>query len=125
MPKIVDVAEMKHQIMIEALHVFIRRGYHKTTFTEIARRCSIGRTTIYQYFKNKDEIFMYAVEHINQVFEEEYRSIVDDSGLDVLEKIKRIFSKFLLRCSKKNNEISLLLELALILKKTTMSCWSR
>lgn len=117
MPKIVDVAEMKHQIMIEALHVFIRRGYHKTTFTEIARRCSIGRTTIYQYFKNKDEIFMYAVEHINQVFEEEYRSIVDDSGLDVLEKIKRIFSKFLLRCSKKNNEISLLLELALILKR--------
>lgn len=71
MPKIVDVEEMKHQIMTEAVHVFIRRGYHSTTFAEIARRCGIGRTTIYQYFKNKEEIFIYAVKHINQVFEAE------------------------------------------------------
>ncbi len=117
MPKIVNVEEMKHLIMTEAVHVFIRRGYHKTTFAEIARRCSIGRTTIYQYFRNKDEIFMYAVKNINQVFEAEYRSILEDPALGVLEKIKRIYSRFLLRCCKNNNEISLLLELALILKR--------
>ena len=117
MPKIVDVEEMKHQIMTEAVHVFIRRGYHSTTFAEIARRCGIGRTTIYQYFKNKEEIFIYAVKHINQVFEAEYKSILEDNRLDVLEKIKRIFSKFMMRCCKKNNEITLLIELGLILKR--------
>ncbi len=117
MPKVVNVEEMKQQILAEAIPVFIQRGYHKATFAEIARRCSIGRTTIYQYFRNKDEIFMYAVKQINQLFEDEYRSILEDPGLDVLGKIKEIFSRFLLRSSKKSSEISLLLELALILKR--------
>ena len=67
-------------------------------------------------FQNKEEIFIYAVEHINQVLSE-YKSIIEDNRLDVLEKIKRIFSKFMLRCYKKNNEIILLIELGLILKR--------
>lgn len=117
MPKIVNVEEKKHQSMIEAVHVFTWKGYHRATLTEIAKRCGIGRTTIYQYFKNKEEIFIYAVEHINQVLEAEYKSIIEDNRLDVLEKIKRIFSKFMLRCYKKNNEIILLIELGLILKR--------
>lgn len=117
MPKIVDVEEMKHLIMTEAVHVFTRRGYYNTTLAEIANRCGIGRTTIYQYFKNKEEIFIYAVEHVNQVFETEYKSILENSELGFLEKIKQILSQFILCCCRKNNEITMLIELWLIIKR--------
>lgn len=117
MPKIVDVEKMKQQIMTEAVHVFVKRGYHGATFAEIAKRCAIGRTTIYQYFRNKEEIFIYAVEQINQIFEAEYKGILEDSQLNVLEKIGEIFTKFMLRCHEKNVEIALLVELWLILKR--------
>ena len=117
MPKIVDVEKMKQRIMAEAVHVFVKRGYHRATFAEIAERCAIGRTTIYQYFKSKEEIFVYAVEHINEIFEAEYKSILDDRRLDVVEKIKGIFTKFMLRCHDRDSEIALLVELWLILKR--------
>ena len=71
MPKIVDVEEMKHQIMTEAVHVFIRE-VHSTTFAEIARRVVSANHDI-SILQKQREIFIYAVKHINQVFEAEYR----------------------------------------------------
>ena len=61
MPKIVDHEERKRDIMEMALSIFIEEGYSNTKLANIADKCNIARTTLYQYFGNKDEIFKYAI----------------------------------------------------------------
>jgi hypothetical protein len=58
-----DLDRKKAEIAYEALYTFAFEGYHKTTLGAIARMCRIGRTTIYEYFRNKDEIFSCALKH--------------------------------------------------------------
>ena len=61
MPKIVDYEEKKQEIIEKAKEVFAKRGYYNTNLSDISKSCGMGRTTIYQYFKNKDEIFYHTV----------------------------------------------------------------
>ena len=57
MPKRVDIDEKKEMILEAALKVFARSGAAKTKMVDIAAEANIGKGTIYEYFKSKDEIF--------------------------------------------------------------------
>ncbi len=57
MPKIVNVEEKKHEIYKAATSVFLEKGYVSTTLGDIAKAGKLGRSTVYQYFRNKEEIF--------------------------------------------------------------------
>jgi AcrR family transcriptional regulator len=48
-------------ILDTALSVFIRHGFAKTSFEDLARAASISRQGLYLHYKNKDEIFSAAV----------------------------------------------------------------
>lgn len=61
MPKIVDYESKKQEIIETARIVFAKRGYHNTNLSHISERCGMGRTTLYQYFSNKDEIFYHTM----------------------------------------------------------------
>ncbi len=39
------------------MEVFKRRGYNDITMDDIAKACGKGRSTLYHYFKNKEEVF--------------------------------------------------------------------
>ena len=57
MPKIVDREEKKARILEAAIKVFARKGLSKTTISDIAAEADIGKGTVYEYFKSKDEVF--------------------------------------------------------------------
>ncbi|MBU0516779.1 MAG: TetR/AcrR family transcriptional regulator [Proteobacteria bacterium] len=45
--------------LIEAAHeVFREKGYYRASVSEIARRRSLAQGTFYQYFKNKEQVFL-------------------------------------------------------------------
>lgn len=46
----------KTQILIEAAEVMQERGYHAASMQEIADHCGLHKTSLYHYFKSKDEI---------------------------------------------------------------------
>lgn len=117
MPKIVDYAEKKYQIMREAVRTFIERGYYNTQLSHIAERCGMGRTTLYQYFKNKDEIFYYAIDYIFGVFRNDYQNIIEEPGVSNLDKIKRIILQVMKECDQKRNMMIVLVDLWLLLKR--------
>ena len=56
-PKIVDKEAKKNQIIHAAIHVFARHGVAKTKMVHIAEAAGIGKGTIYEYFRSKEEIF--------------------------------------------------------------------
>jgi AcrR family transcriptional regulator len=53
-------AIVKSEILEAAQRVFQRWGLHKATMEDIAREANKGKSTLYYYYKSKDEIF-YAV----------------------------------------------------------------
>lgn len=49
--------DVREQIVQTARLVFARYGYKKTALEDIAREAKKGKSTIYYYFKSKDDIF--------------------------------------------------------------------
>jgi AcrR family transcriptional regulator len=49
--------EVREQVVQSARQVFAKYGYKKTSLDDIARESRRGKSTIYYYFKSKDEIF--------------------------------------------------------------------
>lgn len=49
--------EVREQLVQAARQVFVRFGYKKTALDDIAREARKGKSTIYYYFKSKDDIF--------------------------------------------------------------------
>lgn len=49
--------ELKHKILLEAQHLFLQRGYDRTSLQMIADKVNISKSNLYHYFKNKEELF--------------------------------------------------------------------
>src|SRR5512136_2245781 len=90
MPKLVDLDQRKAEIAHKALYAFAFEGYHKTSLGAIARMCHIGRTTIYEYFRNKDEIFSYALSYSFDLLKADLQQARQEPGLTSLERIAAI-----------------------------------
>ena len=56
----------KTQILEAATRVFAKKGYHRATTKDIARAAEIAEGTIYLYFKNKSELLIGLLEHLDQ-----------------------------------------------------------
>ncbi|MCK3684894.1 TetR/AcrR family transcriptional regulator [Maribellus sp. YY47] len=68
------MAKSKLQIIEAAAHTFDRYGFKKTTMDDIAYAAGKGKSSLYYYFKNKEEVFEavvdYEAEHLkNEIYE--------------------------------------------------------
>lgn len=48
----------KRQILDCAKQLFAKKGYYKTHIEDVLREAEIGKGTFYQYFKNKEDLFI-------------------------------------------------------------------
>ena len=55
-PKIVDKTEKRQHIIEAALRVFAKSGFFRTKMIHIAEAAGIGKGTIYEYFKSKEDL---------------------------------------------------------------------
>lgn len=91
MPKKIDHEERKIKILKTALDVFAKEGYRDSNLSLIAEECGLSRPTIYQYFKDKNEIFYYAVKLVTGIMFQRYGVIAWDSSYgDCLQRIEYI-----------------------------------
>jgi len=72
--------EVREQLIQAARQVFVRFGYKKTALDDIARESRKGKSTIYYYFKSKDEIFKAVIDA-----EAEIRAKTIDGQISMLE----------------------------------------
>ncbi len=59
--KIVDKEKRKKEIALAALGLFAENGFETTSISQIARTADIGKGTVYEYFKSKDEIIVTSI----------------------------------------------------------------
>ena len=70
--------EVRLHIVGVARRIFTRYGFRKTTMEEIASTSQMGKSSIYYYFKSKEEIF---------------RAVVEFEAMMLKERLSRIIGK--------------------------------
>ncbi len=116
MPKIVDHDERKRDIMEMALAIFIEEGYTNTKLAKIADKCCIARTTLYQYFGNKDEIFKYAIKSFTDSLQVDYKTIGIRRDIEPKKKLEMIIMDIIDVCFTRRELLFLLLEFLIQVK---------
>jgi AcrR family transcriptional regulator len=79
---------VKDEILKAAENVFQKWGFNKTTMEDIAHEAGKGKSTIYYYYKSKEEIFeVLAAKELNAIFERTKAAIEKiDSSKEKLKK---------------------------------------
>jgi AcrR family transcriptional regulator len=68
MPRIIPQRkeEVRKKIVDAAYHLFLTRGYHKTTMEEIAGVLGVTKPALYQYFPGKEDLYAAVAERGRQ-----------------------------------------------------------
>lgn len=91
MPKVVDKEAKKMEIINCAMRVFAQKGFAKTKMADVAEAANIGKGTIYEYFKSKDEIFSFVYAHFMDVVETTVAKAIFKLT-DPVERLEKMFS---------------------------------
>ena len=67
MPKGIPLTEeeldrRRHAIFAASVHLFLEKGFRETSMREIAKAAGMGKSSLYDYFKTKDDILLWGVE---------------------------------------------------------------
>jgi len=72
--------EKREKIIEIARNIFSRFGIKKSTMEEIAKRIRIGKSTLYHYFRSKQEIFLEVVKRESELMKQKIKEILDKSS---------------------------------------------
>jgi AcrR family transcriptional regulator len=89
MPASVDKTVKRAEILHYAADAFSRSGFHNTKMQDIATLADIGKGTIYEYFRTKEELFL----AIYDAWMEAYESMVQErvnKATDAIAKVDAI-----------------------------------
>ena len=84
----INKEEFRRKIIMSAGQIFSRFGFRKTTMEEIARELKMGKSSIYYYFKSKEEIFEAVVLYEANLLRNELTTAIKsvESPIDKMEK---------------------------------------
>lgn len=86
--------EKRQQILRIASDLFLKQGLDAVSLSQIAAQVGGSKSTIYSYFRNKEELFLEVVlSGIKQMVESAASSL--DSGLPLFEKLHLLGVKYL------------------------------
>lgn len=57
-----EQAKRRHEIFHQVVNIFLKKGFQETSMREIAEAAGLGKSTLYDYFRTKDEILIYFFE---------------------------------------------------------------
>jgi len=118
MAVLVEHEKRKREILDKSLDLFIEEGYEDVTFQKIADRCGITRTTLYIYFKNKREIFLWSIKQLTSSLEEDLKKIILSSTENSLECLRSILYRVLEECERNSQLFKVLLGYLIQLQKS-------
>ncbi|OJF75766.1 MAG: TetR family transcriptional regulator [Treponema sp. CETP13] len=114
---VVEHEKRKREILENALDIFIEEGYEDATFQKIADRCGITRTTLYIYFKNKREIFLWSIKQLTETLEKNLVEVIKDDSLTSPQKLVSVLDMIVDECVANRRLFSVLLFYLLQLQK--------
>jgi len=88
-PKIVDKDKKKREILMAAMRVYAEKGARNARVADVATAAGVGKGTIYEYFRSRDEIL---IEAFHLVIGDMERAVGDvmQASTDPETKLKEI-----------------------------------
>ncbi len=102
---IVDKDKKRREILLAAMRVFARDGYHRAKMEAVAEEAGIGKGTVYEYFKSKTDLFLALHDHmvaeLKDFYTKELEGIQGPAGMlqrfiDVAFQTFRLWEPFFL-----------------------------
>ncbi|HZK19846.1 MAG TPA: TetR/AcrR family transcriptional regulator [Treponemataceae bacterium] len=118
---VVEHDKRKREILENALDIFVEEGYEDATFQKIADRCGITRTTLYIYFKNKREIFLWSIKQLTQTLEDELFAVIRNNSLSEPVKLITVLNTIIDKCVENRRLFSVVLLYLLQLQKQNLN----
>ncbi|MCQ2610309.1 MAG: TetR/AcrR family transcriptional regulator [Treponema sp.] len=115
---VVEHDKRRAEILKKSLEVFVEEGYDDVTFQKIADRCGITRTTLYIYFKNKREIFLWSIKQLTGSIELKIREVITDKAITATSALRQMLDIIVGACEENRELFSVLLSYLLNLSKT-------
>ncbi|MDY6903228.1 MAG: TetR/AcrR family transcriptional regulator [Thermodesulfobacteriota bacterium] len=87
-------------IVRAAANVFAEKGFNNTLMVDIARTAGIGKGTIYEYFRSKDDLFLAVFDYFVQKLNESSVTVTTlalDSAADRLDALSRSIAAWVIR----------------------------
>ena len=106
---VVIKSEIRAEIVSVARKVFSRNGYRKTTMEGIASAAKMGKSSIYYYYRSKEEIFEAVVVREAQELKRQLEAVVT-RGNNPMERLKDYISFRLYHIKTVSNFYSVLKE---------------
>lgn len=80
------IVQRRQQIIDGAVQLFTKKGFHKTTTREIAKKCNMSIGTMYEYIQSKEDVLFLVCEAIHEKMEHKIKQTVkkDQNGFDQL-----------------------------------------
>lgn len=74
--------EKQEKIMRAAINEFLKHGFEKGNVADIAKNAEVAKGSIYQYFENKKELFLYSVRWSIELFTNKYGKYINMENKD-------------------------------------------
>jgi AcrR family transcriptional regulator len=87
--------QLRQNIMDAAEQLFIEDGYQNVSMRKIADKIEYSPTTIYRYFKNKDDLMHQLIGTGYKEVYRRYQEILDQSQIPPLEKLNLIIKSYI------------------------------
>jgi len=87
-----ELTRRRNEISNAAVQLFLQKGFTETTMREIAAAAQIGKSTLYDYFKTKDEVLLTVIEDMILGATTEARSIIEQPS-PAIERLRQVMMK--------------------------------
>jgi AcrR family transcriptional regulator len=108
------VQKRREQILLGAIELFSKNGFHKSTLDELAKASGISHGSIYSYIKSKEDIFSLIHEFLYKKLYEGIENTVYEKN--PIEKLKQLIRADLNLTDKWSKTVLLLYQESHILK---------
>jgi len=115
---VVEHEKRRAEILERALDVFTEEGYEDATFQKIADRCGITRTTLYLYFKNKREIFVWSIKQLTTGVEQDLRGVIENEATPFADRLESFMHLIIDRCTDNRRLFTVVLTYLLSAQKS-------
>jgi len=77
-------------IINAALKEFTENGFEKASTNKIVKKAGIGKGTLFYYFNNKKDLFVFLIEYCLKIIRESFFNRIDTTERDLIERWKKV-----------------------------------
>ncbi len=83
----------KQEVVTQALLLFKKRGYHRTSMADLAAACGLLKGSFYHYFSGKEALMKEVLEAVHSYFKAKVFVIAYDESLSPRERLEKMLAK--------------------------------